>query len=285
MKSLPKLLLMAAVLALVGCSLPNSANEKKLAVAKEMVKAWNERNWDHVYELFAEEGVLHSMMMEPIVGRETIRAHLSPLTSGIDKIELRIRNIGVVGDVVMLERVDDFVYKGKHGSVPVVGVMKIADGKVKEWREYYDYASLARALAPEPKPEAEVQAEAEKQIVALTGKLQSDWNGGDMSAYLDAYWKDDGLSVMFGDQAVRGWQALSDLYTSSFRTEKQMGDFKTKDVVVRFPRPDIAIASGGFEHQFPDQPLIVGAFSHVWRHFDDGRWRIVHEHTSRAVKH
>jgi len=123
--------------------------------------------------------------------------------------------------------------------------------------------------------------EAEAEIRALIDKLETDWNGGDMSAYLDAYWNSEELSLMFGGNAVRGWQALSDLFSGTWTTEEAMGDVHTNNVAVRFPGPDMAIASGGFEHQFPDIK-IVGAFTHVLRRTDDGSWMIVHEHTSRA---
>lgn len=282
MKIFLMLAMLTTAIAMGACMPSASQDEAKLEVAEEMVQAWNNREWERVYELFAEDGVLHSVMVEPIRGRENIRARLSVLTEGIEQIELRIRNMGVVNDVVMLERVDDFVFNGKHGSIPVVGVMEIADGKVTQWREYYDHATLAAALVPDPKPEAEILAEAEGEIMALIEKLQTDWNGGEMSAYLDAYWNSEELSLLFGDRAVRGWQALSELFTGSWTTEEQMGDFKTNAVTVRFPRPDVAIASGGFEHQFPDQK-IVGAFTHIWRRSDDGRWLIVHEHTSRGL--
>jgi len=276
--------MLTAALAVGACTPSASQDEEKLVVANEMVQAWNNRDWERVYQLFAEDGVLHSVMIEPITGRKNIRNRLSGLAAGIERIELQIRNMGVVNNVVMLERVDNFVFNGKHGSVPVVGVMEIADGKVTEWREYYDHATLAAALVPDPKPEAEILAEAKGEIMALTEKLKTDWNGGDMPTYLEAYWNSEELSLLFGDRAVRGWQALSELFTGSWTTEEQMGDFKTNAVTVRFPRPDMAIASGGFEHQFPDQ-IIVGAFTHVWRRSDDGRWLIVHEHTSRGLTH
>ena len=49
--------------------------------------------------------------------------------------------------MVFIERVDDFVYKGKHSRVPVVGVLEIENGEVTAWREYYDRAQLMEALA------------------------------------------------------------------------------------------------------------------------------------------
>jgi limonene-1,2-epoxide hydrolase len=258
--------------------------DPRLQVAGEMVRAWNEQDWERVYDLFAEDGVLHSMMMEPIVGRENIRSRLSALEGGIERIELQIRNSGIINDVVVLERVDDFVFNGEYSRVPVVGVMEIADGKVQEWREYYDHESLVEALTPDPEPIEVVLAESEIEIRGLVDKLQVDWNGGDMTAYLDAYWNDEAFSLMFGDKAVRGWQAVSDMFTSTWTTEEAMGNFQTNHVEVRFTGTDLAIASGGFEHVFPTE-TIVGSFTHVLRRFDDGRWLIIHEHTSRGQVH
>ena len=289
MKKLLLPVILIAVLALAACQPSDTANQAKvdaakLEVAQEMVQAWNDQNWDRVYGLFAEDGVLHSVMVEPVVGRENIRARLGRLEAGIERIELQILNSGVINDVVVLERVDDFVYNGEHGRVPVVGVLEIVDGEVKVWREYYDHATLVEALTPDPKPQEEILAESEAEIRALIEKLQVDWNGGDMAAYLDVYWKSEEFSLMFGDKALRGWQAVSDLFTSSWTSEEAMGNFKTGEVAVRFTGTDLAIASGGFEHQFPTEK-IVGSFTHVLRRFDDGRWLIIHEHTSRGITH
>jgi limonene-1,2-epoxide hydrolase len=284
MNKLTMCLLIAATLALGACNQKNSENEARLEVANQMVQAWNERNWERVYELFAQDGVLHSVMKEPVVGRDNIRERLAGLLAGIEEIELRIVNMGVVNDVVVLERVDDFIFNGKRGSVPVVGVMEITNGEITLWREYYDHHTLAEALIPEPRPPAEIQAEAEGEIRALIEKLETDWNSGDMSAYLDAYWNSEELSLLFQDKSIRGWQALSELFTGTWTTEEEMGDFRTLAVAIRFPAPDMAIASGGFEHQFPEEK-VVGAFTHVLRRSDDGGWLIVHEHTSRGLTH
>lgn len=112
------------------------------AVAMEMVDAWNDVDLDRVVELFTPDGVLHSMMTDPIVGRDSLRSHLKPLFDGIDELNLALKRVVVDGDTVFIERIDEFVFKGKRGAVPVVGVLVIRDGAVAEWREYYDRAQL-----------------------------------------------------------------------------------------------------------------------------------------------
>lgn len=117
-----------------------------LAVAREMVDAWNRMDWTTVVELFAEDGVLHSVMQEPLVGREAISRRIDILADGLDRIELKIKAMGVIDGRVFLERIDDFDAKGHHGEVPVVGVLRIIDGTVTEWLEYYDRPTLLRGM-------------------------------------------------------------------------------------------------------------------------------------------
>ena len=128
-------------------SVSADTDAQKLATVQKMIDAWNTRDWQQVYELFAEDGVLESMMLPtPTVGREAISKRIGALAKDISRIELRIRHMGVADGVVFIERVDDFVYRGKHGAVPVVGVVEVERGRVKAWREYYDREQMIEAM-------------------------------------------------------------------------------------------------------------------------------------------
>ena len=123
-----------------------TAVDPRIAVVMDMVDAWNTQDWDRVYNLFAEDGSLHSMMVEPVVGREAISERIGYLGAGLESITLHIHHVGLVDDVVFVERTDEFVFNGHAGSVPVVGVIEVEDGLITEWREYYDRAELLGAL-------------------------------------------------------------------------------------------------------------------------------------------
>lgn len=145
-------------LALPGAALAESApapaatkqesrmTDPKIAVVEKMIDAWNRRDWKLVGDLFAEDGVLHSMMIEPVNGRPAIAERINALGAGIESITLHIHNVGRIGDVVVIERTDEFVYKGHHGKVPVVGILEVEGDHVKVWREYYDRAELLREM-------------------------------------------------------------------------------------------------------------------------------------------
>ena len=143
-----------AVLALATVLPLSSAvaeDRSPLVVAHEMVNAWNARDADAIAELFTEDGRFLSMTVPPLVreGRENIREQWGALLADVDEIELQLRNITVSGNAVMIERVDVFSYRGKAGRVPVMCVMEVENGQVREWREYYDHASLLREMGVE----------------------------------------------------------------------------------------------------------------------------------------
>lgn len=121
-------------------------DQEKLSLARRMFHAWDTMDWDGVIGLFAENGVLHSVMQEPLAGRAAIAERIRQLGRGTERITLRIKALGVIEGRVFVERVDDFVFDGHHGEVPVVGVMRMEDGLITEWLEYYDRATLVAGM-------------------------------------------------------------------------------------------------------------------------------------------
>jgi limonene-1,2-epoxide hydrolase len=121
-------------------------SDDRVRVVQAMVEAWNTMDLERVIALFAPDGVFHSVMLEPVEGRDALRAHFTPVFAELDRVTLEVVNLGAVGDVVFVERVDDFVYRGKHSRIPVVGVIEVADGHIREWRDYYDRTTMVEAM-------------------------------------------------------------------------------------------------------------------------------------------
>jgi limonene-1,2-epoxide hydrolase len=121
-------------------------SETSLGVARAMIDAWRSLDWARVVNIFAEDGVLQIVPLRPYAGRAAIKAHLDQIASGIERLDFSIKHLNAIGHIVLFERTDEFVYKGKPAAVPVAGVMNIADGHVKAWREYMDLATMAKAM-------------------------------------------------------------------------------------------------------------------------------------------
>lgn len=61
------------------------------------------------------------------------------------KIDLDVRAILASGDTVLTERLETFFKPGSSDGheLPVMGAFKLKDGKVIEWRDYFDSAHAA----------------------------------------------------------------------------------------------------------------------------------------------
>lgn len=117
-----------------------------LGTARQMIDAWRALDWPRVVALFSEDGLLQIVPLEAYKGRTAIKAHLDQIAAGIERLDFTIKHLNAVGHTVFFERTDDFVYRGRTASVAVLGVMEIADGHVKAWREYMDLGTMAKAM-------------------------------------------------------------------------------------------------------------------------------------------
>lgn len=150
-----KLLLPLALLAVTAGVSAHAKQEKaamtqtaehNIAVVKAMIQKWETLDADGIADMFTEDGVLHSVMIDPIKGREAIRPRMKFLVDNATHMKLNVRNWAVTGNTVFIERTDEFTFKGHAGKVPVVGVLVVEGDKVKEWREYYDRKELLEAM-------------------------------------------------------------------------------------------------------------------------------------------
>lgn len=111
-----------------------------------MFDGWMEGNYEKVCEVFTDDGVMHSMMMEPWIGRDFIYARCPKIGTGATDTSIDIRNIGVINCVVFTERVDSFLYHGRSVQYPAVGVFEFENVKVKLWKEYLDRATMLKGM-------------------------------------------------------------------------------------------------------------------------------------------
>lgn len=121
-------------------------NAEKLDLSHRMFAAWDTMDWEGVVDMFADDGVLHSVMQQPVVGRDAIAERIGILGGMAERIKLHIKSLGIIDGRVFVERVDDFDFNGHHGEVPVVGILSMADGKITEWLEYYDRPTLLAGM-------------------------------------------------------------------------------------------------------------------------------------------
>jgi ketosteroid isomerase-like protein len=108
------------------------------------------------------------------------------------------------------------------------------------------------------------------------------WNRGDVDAFMEHYWTSDDLTFSSGGKTTRGWNATHDRYREKYPTREKMGRVSFSGLEITQLGDSAALVLGQWNLDRESEPL-SGNFSIVFRKLD-GRWVIVHDHTSRLVE-
>jgi limonene-1,2-epoxide hydrolase len=95
----------------------------------------------------AEDIFYHNVPMAPITGREAARAMLKGMGE-MEAVNWELLAIAENGEVVMTERIDGFTFKGgKKIALPLMGIFRIRNGQIVEWKDYFDLGDFQRQMA------------------------------------------------------------------------------------------------------------------------------------------
>ena len=118
-----------------------------LDLITEFCAAWEKGDYDALLEYFTDDAVYHNIPVDPVVGKDAIRATMQMFTTGVEGIEFEVKQIAVNGNVVLTERVDTFKLPNKTISLPVMGTFEVVDGKIAAWRDYFDLNQYMQQVA------------------------------------------------------------------------------------------------------------------------------------------
>jgi uncharacterized protein (TIGR02246 family) len=106
------------------------------------------------------------------------------------------------------------------------------------------------------------------------------WNRGDLAGFMSDYAPDSTLSYVSGRGVQYGWHALYERYErGSFAPGKLRDSLAFSDLAVRALDDDLVLATARFALLRGDSTVASGPFTLILRR-RDGRWLIVHDHTS-----
>ena len=116
-------------------------------LARNALAAWDALDAEAIVNSFAEDGALHPMMLDPIVGRKNLAAQVARDLKYASSCRCNIKNIAVCNETtVLVERVDEVVNNCKKAAIPVMASMDFRDGKITMWREYMDLKQFAKEM-------------------------------------------------------------------------------------------------------------------------------------------
>ena len=116
------------------------------ATIREFVAAWSRLDAAELASYFTEDGCYHNIPAQPVRGRGSIEQMIKGFTSTWTETTWDLTHIASVGDVVFTERVDRTKTTRGNIDLPCAGVFEMENGKIKEWRDYFDLATFAGAM-------------------------------------------------------------------------------------------------------------------------------------------
>lgn len=122
------------------------SDEMKIDIFMNMKKSWESKNWRACADLMAEQGILHSVMLEPCVGRENFYERIRKTERPHKDVKLHILKIGVVNGTLFVEREDEITLNDQKRKIPTVGIIEFSGNKISHWKEYYDRATMLNAI-------------------------------------------------------------------------------------------------------------------------------------------
>ncbi len=116
-----------------------------------------------------------------------------------------------------------------------------------------------------------------EEIRSLLDAQDAAWNAGDVEGFMEGYWRSPDLTFSSGGKVTRGWETTLERYRTRYPDRAAMGRLTFSDLEITMLGRDGALVLGRWRLE-RDQP-VGGNFTLVLR-LIDGRWLIIHDHTS-----
>lgn len=108
---------------------------------RQFIAAWRRLDPKELANYFTEAGCYHNMPMQPVCGRSNVEKMIAGFIGSWKSTEWEILNLISSGNLVIAERVDRTQTNQGDIALPCMGVFEIENGKIKEWRDYFDMAT------------------------------------------------------------------------------------------------------------------------------------------------
>ncbi len=118
------------------------------AILEHQTAAWNAANIDAILHDFASDAVLTSASGQTLSGIPAIRQSLTSFFSAFAQIRLTVRALVAHGDTAACEWEFSCRHRltGNTARLPASVFITCHNGKITEWREYYDTAQFKAQL-------------------------------------------------------------------------------------------------------------------------------------------
>lgn len=119
---------------------------KKPLSSKETVesffRACEALDFDKSMTFVSEKCVYRNMPFHTASGKKNILRDLKLMSIGMRRFNVDMINIVSNDEIVMTERLDTLEGLFYKIDIPLMGILKVEQGQIVEWRDYFDWSSM-----------------------------------------------------------------------------------------------------------------------------------------------
>ena len=108
--------------------------------------AWVRDDLEAVLALCTDDLVAVNVPIGPVHGKQAVREFLTKFGRGMQQKHYAVERLIESGDSAMVEGVEHYVKDGKSVSLPYMSRFGFRDGRIAEWRDYFDLQTVLRQL-------------------------------------------------------------------------------------------------------------------------------------------
>jgi limonene-1,2-epoxide hydrolase len=117
------------------------------AVVRAFIGAFNANDLDRIMGFFSEDAVYHNIPVQPVQGTAAIRGVIQGFLGLATQVDWIVHQLAETQDgVVLTERTDRFLIRGKWVELPVMGAFDLREGRITGWRDYFDMKQFQSQL-------------------------------------------------------------------------------------------------------------------------------------------
>jgi len=109
--------------------------------------AWSRGDIDRALECCTDDVIAVNVPIGPVEGKNAVRSFLKKFGSGMSNAHYEIHDFLEREDLAMLEGQENYVRDGKRIALPFMAVFFFDGDLIREWRDYFDYATLKRQIS------------------------------------------------------------------------------------------------------------------------------------------
>lgn len=115
-------------------------------IIRDFIAAWSRLDPAELAAFFTDDGCYFNVPTQPVKGRDNVESFIRGFTANWTETQWDLLNIAAAGDLVYTERLDRTKTTQGDVDLPCCGIFEMENGKIKEWRDYFDLNTFMQAM-------------------------------------------------------------------------------------------------------------------------------------------